>query len=138
MATTVILIRHGQTDANITGFYMGWDEGDLNGTGYIQVRRLASRFAGLPIASIYTSPLMRAYKTAAILAESHNLRPEVLDDLIEFGSRFSSTVFLCGNHEQMFLDSLEDRNSTIFLFNGGDKTIDSYQRRGQWPPSASQ
>lgn len=83
MATTVILIRHGQTNANITGFYMGWDEGDLNEAGYTQARHLASRLAALPLASLYTSPLKRAHTTAAILAESHNLRPEVLDDLIE-------------------------------------------------------
>ena len=85
MTTTVLLIRHGQTDSNVTGFYMGWSDEDLNEVGYTQARRLSSRLASLPIASVYTSPLRRAHATAGILAEPHKLEPEVLDDLIEIG-----------------------------------------------------
>ena len=83
MTATVILVRHGQTNSNVTGFFMGWSDEDLNEIGYTQARRLASRLANLPIASVYTSPLRRAYATAAILAESHKLELKVLDDLIE-------------------------------------------------------
>ena len=81
--TTILLVRHGQTNANATGFYMGWSDEDLNELGYTQARRLSARFASMPIASIYTSPLRRAYTTAAILAEPHKLELTVLDDLIE-------------------------------------------------------
>jgi len=81
--TTVFLVRHGQTDSNVTGFYMGWSNEDLNEAGYNQAHNLASRLAGLPIASIYSSPLQRAYTTATILGEPHKLEPRVLDDLIE-------------------------------------------------------
>lgn len=81
--TTILLVRHGQTNANATGFYMGWSDEDLNELGYTQARRLSARFASMPIASIYTSPLRRAYTTAAILAEPHKLGLTVLDDLIE-------------------------------------------------------
>ena len=83
MTTSVFLIRHGQTNSNITGFYMGWSGEDLDKTGYAQAHRLSSRLAGLPIDSIYTSPLRRAYTTAATLAEPHRLELKVLDDLTE-------------------------------------------------------
>jgi len=83
MDTTVLLVRHGQTNSNVTGFYMGWSDEDLDEVGYAQVRRLSSRLARLPITSIYASPLRRVYTTATVLAESHKLKPEVLDDLIE-------------------------------------------------------
>jgi len=83
MTTTVLLVRHGQTRSNVTGHYMGWSEEDLDDVGYSQARKLASRLAGLPIASIYSSPLKRAYTTASIIAEPHNLRVKTLDDLIE-------------------------------------------------------
>ena len=83
VTTTILLVRHGQTNANAAGFYMGWSDEDLNELGYTQVRRLSTRLASLPIASIYTSPLRRAYTTAAILAEPHKLELTVLDDLIE-------------------------------------------------------
>ncbi len=83
VTTTILLVRHGQTNANAAGFYMGWSDEDLNESGYTQARRLSARLASLPIASIYTSPLRRAYTTAAILAEPHKLELTVLDDLIE-------------------------------------------------------
>jgi broad specificity phosphatase PhoE len=81
--TTVLLVRHGQTKSNVTGHYMGWSEEDLDEVGYRQVRQLASRLAGLPIASIYTSPLKRASTTASIIAEPYGLKAKALDDLIE-------------------------------------------------------
>ena len=83
MTTTLFLVRHGQTESNITGYYMGWSDEDLNETGYAQVRSLASRLAGSSITSVYTSPLTRTYTTAEIIAEPHNLKPRVLESVIE-------------------------------------------------------
>lgn len=83
MATSVVLVRHGQTRSNATGFVMGWSEEDLDDTGYTQVRKLAFRMAGLPVSSIYSSPLRRTLATASIIAEPHGLEPRVLEDLIE-------------------------------------------------------
>ncbi len=87
MTTTILLARHGQTGSNVSGFYMGRSDEDLNDVGYAQARSLSSRLAGLPIDSVYTSPLQRAYVTATILAEPHNLKVKVSDDLneIQFG-----------------------------------------------------
>jgi len=83
MTTNVLLVRHGQTNPNVTGVYMGWSDDELNEVGYPQAHRLSSRLASLPIASVYTSPLRRTCTTASILAEPHNLELNVLDDLIE-------------------------------------------------------
>jgi broad specificity phosphatase PhoE len=83
MTTTILLVRHGQTNSNVTGFYMGWSDEDLSEVGYTQARRLSSRLTKLPIVSVYTSPLRRAYTTAATLAKPHKLELKVLDDLSE-------------------------------------------------------
>lgn len=83
MSTIVFLVRHGQTSSNINGFYMGRSSEDLNEAGYTQARRLSLRLAHLPIASIYTSPLRRAYTTAAILNEPHQAGLTVMEDLTE-------------------------------------------------------
>lgn len=83
MTTIVYLVRHGQITSNATGFYSGWSDEDLSDLGYMQVRMLSSRMAGLAIGSVYTSPLRRAYTTAKILAEPHSLEVKALDDLIE-------------------------------------------------------
>jgi len=85
MTTTGLLVRHGQTNSNFTGFYMGRSNEDLDEVGYTQARRLSSRLSSWPVASVYTSPLQRACTTAAILAEPHMLELNVLDDLIELG-----------------------------------------------------
>ena len=83
MTTDILLVRHGQTESNITGYYMGWSEEDLDDTGLAQVRSLSARLSRLPIAAIYTSPLRRTYTTATIIAEPHRLPLIVMDDLIE-------------------------------------------------------
>ena len=51
---------------------------------------------------------------------------EVVDYLVELKKKIKSTVFLLGNHEHMFLDYLSGRNIQPFLYNGGQKTLDSY------------
>ena len=83
MTTNILLARHGQTDSNVSGFFMGWSDEDINGVGHSQAQRLSARLAGLPIAAFYASPLQRTRTTAAILAEPHHLEPVVLDDLAE-------------------------------------------------------
>ena len=83
MATTVLLVRHGQTNSNITGYYMGNSDEGLDETGYAQAHSLSSRLAKLPIVSVYSSPLRRAYNTALIIAKPHHLDVTISDDLIE-------------------------------------------------------
>jgi len=83
MTTRILLVRHGQTESNATGYYMGWSNEDLNSTGISQAQKLSTRIAPLPVASVYTSPLQRACTTAQLLAQPHGLEPKVVDDLIE-------------------------------------------------------
>lgn len=61
----------------------------------------------------------------------------VVNDLIDFSQRFPATIFLRGNHEEMFLDHLDGKDPTMFLLNGGTKTLQSYQRSEQWPLPSS-
>jgi len=61
----------------------------------------------------------------------------VIDYLIEFGKALPSTIFLRGNHDQMLADYLDGHEPTMFLMNGGLKTLGSYQDNGQWPIPSS-
>ncbi len=62
----LILVRHGQTDANARGLLLGRADPPLTEAGYRQARALA---AALPRADrIVSSPLTRARHTAAVLA----------------------------------------------------------------------
>ncbi len=51
----------------------------------------------------------------------------VIDYLIDFGLRFPRTVFLKGNHEEMFLDFLAGRNQLVYYSNGGESTLEQYR-----------
>lgn len=67
----VLLIRHGQTDANAVGVVQGHLPTPLNATGRAQSQRVGQHLAGLtpPVTRLLTSPLARALQTADIVAE---------------------------------------------------------------------
>ena len=68
MATTLLLIRHGQTDWNLEGRYTGQSDIPLNDTGREQARHLAKRLQPSPPDLIIASDLYRAQETANAIA----------------------------------------------------------------------
>ncbi len=75
MPTTILLIRHGQTDWNIEGRWQGQTDTALNSTGLVQGRALAKRLATWSIQALYSSDLQRAAQTAALIGEELGLSP---------------------------------------------------------------
>ncbi len=73
---TVILARHGRTEANASGRLAGRTRGvHLDEPGLAQARAAAGRLAGLPLAAVVTSPLERCRETARELVRNHPGRP---------------------------------------------------------------
>ena len=68
MPTTIVLVRHGETDWNRDNRFQGRADPPLNDTGRAQARVLATALSAESFAVAYTSPLRRAVETAAILA----------------------------------------------------------------------
>ena len=83
MSVTLVLVRHGQTDWNVNGRYMGWTDEGLNAEGLRQAGMLAQRLERWPISAVYSSPLKRAFRTAEIVAEPHSLPIQSVEDLGE-------------------------------------------------------
>jgi len=52
---------------------------------------------------------------------------QVVEYLLALQKEFPATVFLRGNHEQMLLDFLAGEDKLMFLLNGGNATLESYQ-----------
>jgi probable phosphomutase (TIGR03848 family) len=95
--TLLVLIRHGVTAATDSGVLGGWTPGvHLTDRGREQAERLAERLAGVPIDSVYSSPLERCRETAAPLAAARNLRIQARSDLgeVRYGSWTGRSVKL--------------------------------------------
>jgi alpha-ribazole phosphatase len=71
----LLLVRHGETDWNAQKRYQGQADLPLNHAGVEQARRLAERLRQKTIDIIYSSDLLRASQTAAILAEGRGIQP---------------------------------------------------------------
>ncbi len=65
--TTLILVRHGETDWNAQHRWQGHSDTALNEAGRDQARRLADELE--PVDALYSSDLARASETAGIIAE---------------------------------------------------------------------
>jgi probable phosphomutase (TIGR03848 family) len=82
---TLLLVRHGRTDAagkRLTGWAPGVH---LNEDGRRQAERLVERLDGIRVDAIYSSPLERCRETAAPLAKARRLSVHVRRSLIETG-----------------------------------------------------
>ena len=86
--TRLILVRHGETEANLLQLWHGSLDAPLTPRGRRQVEATAQRFAGcvkqIQIDRLYVSPLPRARSTAAAISAAIGLPPVVEDGLREF------------------------------------------------------
>jgi broad specificity phosphatase PhoE len=83
--TELVLVRHGQTAANIAGLLVGRQDVLLTDLGHEQARRAAAAVHDLRPDALVSSPLQRARQTAAPIAERTLLLPTLEDDIAEFG-----------------------------------------------------
>jgi len=76
--TTLLLVRHGETDWNAERRWQGHADVPLNERGREQARALAEQLAGESVDAIYSSDLSRARDTADILGARLDV-PVVVD-----------------------------------------------------------
>jgi len=86
--TRVILVRHGETEANRLQIWHGSLDAPLTGRGHAQVQATARRFAEsishTPVDRVYVSPLPRAQSTAAAIGAAIRQQPVIEEGLREF------------------------------------------------------
>ncbi len=83
METTLYLIRHGKTAANIDNRFAGRTDEQLHGEGRAQIGELARGLAGQGLSRIVVGPLKRTRETAAIIAAQLALPVDIDDRLTE-------------------------------------------------------
>ena len=85
----IILVRHGEADNQIRDITGGWTDTDLTPLGIKQAMKAGERISqlinGAPC-RVVSSDLKRAYKTAEIIGQNLNVKPEAYFDLREFNN----------------------------------------------------
>ncbi|MCG8312992.1 MAG: histidine phosphatase family protein [Pseudomonadales bacterium] len=87
METHIILVRHGQIQANVDKLWHGWTDSLLTPEGRQQASLAGERLAREheDITAVYASPLQRTRDTAAAIATALDHDVEVHEDLKEYG-----------------------------------------------------
>ena len=83
-----ICMRHGVTDWNRQGLFQGRTDNALNDDGIAQAHSAAERLQSVPLGHVVSSPLLRARRTAEIIAAASSRSLTIEHGLIEldFGS----------------------------------------------------
>jgi broad specificity phosphatase PhoE len=86
--TRLVLIRHGETEGNVSQVWHGALDAPLTSRGQAQVKATAERMRQLArvmdVEAFYVSPLARAQSTAAAIATAIGMTPIVEAGLREF------------------------------------------------------
>ncbi len=81
--TTVYLVRHCESLGNIGNRMQGRTDCDISENGGRQLENLRERMAAIPIDVIYSSPLLRARKTAEAIRADRDIEICVVEELQE-------------------------------------------------------
>jgi broad specificity phosphatase PhoE len=89
-----LCLRHGVTDWNAQGLFQGRTDVPLNDEGISQAHAAADRLRKLSFDRVVASPLVRALKTAEIIAAAAGKQLDVDDGIIEcdFGSLEGTSI----------------------------------------------
>lgn len=125
MKTTVLLIRHGETEWNTLGKFQGCTDIALSKEGIKQAELLKNRLKG-KFDYIYSSPLSRAFETANILSGVTDkeviIAPEIRE--INFGEWEGMTVHeIAEKYPEMFKAWRTDKTESYIC--GGDLSINN-------------
>jgi broad specificity phosphatase PhoE len=99
--TKLIIIRHGESEANWLGVVAGWNDYPLTPLGMAQAEETAAYLAAEQIDVVCSSDLCRAYATAEANAKLHGLTVQAYPELRET---------YCGEWEGITFADLEARD----------------------------
>ena len=83
MVTTLIVVRHCQSAGNVSGRFQGRFDADVSEAGEKQLDLLSLRFRNERLDALYSSPLLRARKTAEAVNRFHGLPLQIDEGLSE-------------------------------------------------------
>ncbi len=124
----IYLLRHGESEGNLRGFFLGHADWDLSALGYKQAEIAADALSCVNFDKVYSSDLKRAYNTAKPHAALRGLEVIPVPELREL---------CCGDWEERRVDDIAQENSLAltwresfgtFVFPGGESVADAAER----------
>ena len=74
--TTIYIVRHGETNQNVKRIIEGHGDTPLNENGEMQAKLISEKLRHVQFDLAFSSDLLRAKRTAEIIALEHNLLVE--------------------------------------------------------------
>jgi broad specificity phosphatase PhoE len=124
------LARHGQTDDNVEPIRVqGFTDTPLNEHGIREAHELADRLAGSRVASLWSSDLVRARRTAEIVGASIGLEPRLEPRLREANrGEWEGRLFIDIAREDPDGYAAWRRAGELFRFPGGESLREQSDR----------
>jgi uncharacterized phosphatase len=115
LTTTICLIRHGETDWNVSGRLQGREDIELNNLGREQAIQAIRYFQTEPWEVMVSSPLKRAFETAQIIASGLSIPSvHVVEEITErcYGS---ASGLLPEERRNRFPEGIPDQEGFEYL-----------------------
>ena len=81
--TKIYFVRHCEATGNINRTFQGSTDNDITEFGEKQLEKLSERFKEIALDKIYTSPLIRAQKTALAIKGNRDMEIQILPAITE-------------------------------------------------------
>ena len=127
--TRFYLIRHCEAMGNVLRLFQGSSDLDISELGAKQLEFLKKRFSEVHIDKVYSSPLIRAVKTARAVVGDRDLSVETCDGLIELhGGVVEGKPFEEAFNSIEGLADTWDNHPQDFAPEGGESMRHAYER----------
>lgn len=127
--TEIYMVRHCEAMGNVKRLFQGSSDFDISETGAKQLEYLKNRFKDISLDKVYTSPLIRARKTALAVIGDRVLKPIDEKGLIELdGGIVEGKPFIETFNSIPGLADTWDNHPQDFAPEGGEKMRDAYER----------
>lgn len=126
---SLIFVRHGESEANLAGVYVGHIDAPLTERGHAQAELTAEYLKNEQIAAVYASDLSRAFQTAEHIASKHGLEVTADKNMREIyagkweGKRFSELLTLFPAEYGKWLSDIGTSHP-----DGGESVAELYER----------
>ncbi|HSX09736.1 MAG TPA: histidine phosphatase family protein [Candidatus Saccharimonadales bacterium] len=113
--TTFYIVRHGETDWNKKRIIQGQTDTILNDIGIAQAEKIAQKFKEINLELAFSSDLLRAKRTAEIIALEHKLAVQATERLRErsFGSLEGQPTEILLTHSKLMQALNEEERKKI-------------------------